>query len=142
MACYDEILGPDTGRTKQVLLEKHQKLNQLSYISAVIKETLRLHTPAATLRKAIPGFQLVHNGTTWPILKDAVVQTMPHALRSRATAGGIPPGAIFSPGGPSLTPYQECIPPVWTRDHAMHRRRARHDGNEAGAHTNAARSGL
>ncbi|RYP10382.1 hypothetical protein DL764_000716 [Monosporascus ibericus] len=76
---HDEVFGEDTKRAKDILLQDHYKLSELRYTSAVIRETLRLHTPAGTIRQASPGFQLVQDGTQWPT-HDAVIQTVPAAI--------------------------------------------------------------
>ncbi|RYP63653.1 hypothetical protein DL769_006908 [Monosporascus sp. CRB-8-3] len=76
---HDEVFGEDPKRAKDVLLQDHHKLSELRYTSAVIRETLRLHTPAGTIRQASPGFQLVQDGTQWPA-HDAVIQTVPAAI--------------------------------------------------------------
>ncbi|KAI1500515.1 sterigmatocystin biosynthesis P450 monooxygenase StcS [Biscogniauxia marginata] len=76
---HDEILGKDPKLAMDVLLHNHHKSNELRYTSAAIKETLRLHTPAGTLRQASPGFHLVLNGVEYPTY-DAVIQTVPSAI--------------------------------------------------------------
>lgn len=57
----------------------HYKVNELPYTTAVIKETLRLRTPAGTLRKCTQDFALVEDGVQYPA-QDCVVQTTPAAL--------------------------------------------------------------
>ncbi|KAK3377436.1 cytochrome P450 [Podospora didyma] len=55
----DEIFGPDpdTDSVRSKLLSKdgEDMVRRMSYISAVIKETLRLHPPAASARYSAPG---------------------------------------------------------------------------------------
>ncbi|KAI1179244.1 cytochrome P450 [Nemania sp. FL0916] len=54
----DEILGPETDpRSVCTALAENgeQLIPRMSYINAVIKETLRLHPPAATARMSPPG---------------------------------------------------------------------------------------
>lgn len=54
----DAVLGPETDPRAicGILAERgEQVLSRLPYVNAVIKETLRLHPPAATVRKTQPG---------------------------------------------------------------------------------------
>ncbi|KAH7302957.1 sterigmatocystin biosynthesis P450 monooxygenase StcS [Stachybotrys elegans] len=75
---HDNILGIDTALAKDTLIRSPQVLNELKYTSAVIKETLRLHTPAGSLRLGNPGFVLVKDGRQYPVY-DSVIQTLPAA---------------------------------------------------------------
>ncbi|KAK8017682.1 cytochrome P450 4V3 [Apiospora rasikravindrae] len=77
---HDEILGADPTLAKEILLQNHHKLNELRYTAAVIKETLRLHTPAGTLRQTGPDFRLVSkDGVVYPT-HHTVTQTIPAAM--------------------------------------------------------------
>lgn len=55
----DSLLGPDTTTDPSVvrarLLEKEDLLQKIHYVSAVIKEALRLHPPGGTARVIPPG---------------------------------------------------------------------------------------
>ncbi|GAW21420.1 hypothetical protein ANO14919_109390 [Xylariales sp. No.14919] len=54
----DEVLGPETDPQAicSILVERGQHLlPRMTYINAVIKETLRLHPPASTARMTAPG---------------------------------------------------------------------------------------
>ncbi|KAJ2983342.1 hypothetical protein NUW58_g6267 [Xylaria curta] len=54
----DEVLGPDTDPRVicSILAERgHDLLPRMTYVNAVIKETLRLHPPAGTARMTTPG---------------------------------------------------------------------------------------
>ncbi|KAM0816364.1 putative NAD(P)-binding domain-containing protein [Seiridium cardinale] len=76
---HDEVLGKNSEVASEVLLQSPHKLNELRYTSAVIKETLRLRTPAGTIREATPGFALIQNGVQYPT-EGFVIQTAPAAL--------------------------------------------------------------
>lgn len=61
---HDELLDPSRETTIQILREQPQRLHQLPLTTAVIKETLRLYSPASTIRVAgdeyeSPFFQLL-----------------------------------------------------------------------------------
>ncbi|KAF7534335.1 hypothetical protein G7054_g6319 [Neopestalotiopsis clavispora] len=76
---HEQVFGKDPTAAKDALLLSHYKVNGLPYTTAVIKETLRLRTPAGTLRECTQGFALVEDGVQYPA-QDCVVQTTPAAL--------------------------------------------------------------
>lgn len=49
---HDEFLSPDADETVKILRENPTKLNSLILTTAVVKETLRLYSPASTIRVA------------------------------------------------------------------------------------------
>ncbi len=61
---HDAVLGPDPSQAADALTRSPHLLYALPYTLAVIKETLRLHPLAATLRQAPPGFSLTAPGSS------------------------------------------------------------------------------
>jgi len=60
---HDELLGSDPSNASAVLRESPHLMYQLPYTTAVVKETLRLHPLAATMRVAPEEFRLVCKDT-------------------------------------------------------------------------------
>ncbi|KAL2132620.1 hypothetical protein VTI74DRAFT_3584 [Chaetomium olivicolor] len=60
---HDSVFGPDPREAEAKIAANPALLNALPYTSAVIKETLRLFSPAATVRQGQPNFHLTHPGT-------------------------------------------------------------------------------
>ncbi|AEO66593.1 uncharacterized protein THITE_2114777 [Thermothielavioides terrestris NRRL 8126] len=60
---HDAVLGPNPADAESRIAANPQLLNALPYTAAVIKETLRLYPPAATVRQGQPSFELVHPAT-------------------------------------------------------------------------------
>ncbi|KAM5448689.1 hypothetical protein MaudCBS49596_005195 [Microsporum audouinii] len=73
---HDQVLGPDPKSAKRVLQESPHKLNELNYTAAVIKETLRMHSLANTLRQGSPNFNFSLDGMQYPT-DDCFIQTVP-----------------------------------------------------------------
>ena len=60
---HDAVLGTDPSTAATVLAGDPSILHRLIYTNAVIKETLRLYPPAATLRAGTRNLELVHPET-------------------------------------------------------------------------------
>lgn len=58
IAEHDAVLGPDPNAAADRLREAPHLIGQLPYTTAVIKESLRIHTNVGTLRAAPPGASL------------------------------------------------------------------------------------
>ncbi|KAK8085849.1 hypothetical protein PG997_007120 [Apiospora hydei] len=52
---HDEVFGPDPGDAADLLKEKPSLLSSCKFTLAFIKETLRLYSPAGTMRAGLPG---------------------------------------------------------------------------------------
>ncbi|KAI0100910.1 vera protein [Nemania sp. FL0031] len=61
---HDDVLGPDPEKAAQVLTVSPQLLSSLPYTLGVIKETLRLHPLAGTIRECAPDFYLTDDSNT------------------------------------------------------------------------------
>ena len=74
---HEEVFGNDPSHAAFLLKEKPAVLNQCKYTLAVIKETLRLYSPAATMRAGRPGISVTdRHGNTYPM--DHVGATILH----------------------------------------------------------------
>jgi cytochrome P450 len=64
---HDEVFGRDVSSAAQMLKERPQLINQLTYTTAVIRETLRLLAPASGMRGGLPHVYLCDkNGNKFP----------------------------------------------------------------------------
>lgn len=74
---HDRVFGTNPSAAAQLLRESPALLNQCAYTLAVIKETLRLFPPAATMRQGRPGVSLTdRHGNLYPM--DHVGATILH----------------------------------------------------------------
>ncbi|KAI1423463.1 cytochrome P450 [Xylaria sp. FL1777] len=62
---HDKIFGTDVTTVGDDLRKQPYKLNELRYTNAVVKETLRLHSPSQSLRQASSDFNIVIDGVTY-----------------------------------------------------------------------------
>jgi len=56
---YDAVLGPDPNRTASLIAANSTVFNSLPCTAAVIKVSLHMFPPAATVRRGQPGFDLI-----------------------------------------------------------------------------------
>ncbi|KAI2874012.1 hypothetical protein CBS76997_239 [Aspergillus niger] len=78
---HDRIFGPDPSAAVQLLCEQPSLLNKCPYTMAVIKETLRLYTPASTMRQGIDGLSLTdRHGNRYPLADDLSVSVLHQAV--------------------------------------------------------------
>jgi hypothetical protein len=74
---HDRVFGTDIDQAAQLLVQRPSILSECSYTMAVIKETLRLYPPAATMRAGRSGVSLNdRNGNRYPM--DYVGATILH----------------------------------------------------------------
>ncbi|KAK3385131.1 cytochrome P450 [Podospora didyma] len=108
---HDELLDPSREATIKTLQDNPTKLHELPLTTAVVKEVLRLYSPASSIRTASDNHTITYKGRTYPTKGHAnpqlwVVHTCfgrdpnlfedPNSFipdRFLARAGTIPPGA-------------------------------------------------
>ncbi len=67
IAEHDQVFGTDISQVHEMISQDPQRLNQLPYTSAVIKEVLRLFPPAASMRQGRPGADIIdEEGRRYP----------------------------------------------------------------------------
>ncbi|KAH6651577.1 AflN/verA/monooxygenase [Truncatella angustata] len=67
MAEHNEIFGHDADKAHEAIYQDPQRLNQLPYTVAVIKEVLRIFPPAAPMRRGRAGAEIVdEEGRRYP----------------------------------------------------------------------------
>ena len=64
---HDEVFSPDHETTKQMLLANPEKLQEIPYTNAIIRETLRLFPVGIPLRSAEEGSTIPYKGTEYPL---------------------------------------------------------------------------
>lgn len=67
IAEHNQVFGSDTTHVREMISHDPQRLNQLPFTSAVIKEVLRLFPPSASMRQGRPGADVVdEDGRRYP----------------------------------------------------------------------------
>lgn len=67
IAEHDQVFGTDIHQAREIISQDPQRLNQIPFTSAVIKEVLRLFPPAASMRQGRPGAEIVDDdGRRYP----------------------------------------------------------------------------
>ncbi|KAL1961372.1 hypothetical protein VTO42DRAFT_100 [Malbranchea cinnamomea] len=69
---HDEVFSPDLNLTREILRKRPEKLNDLAYTTAIIKETLRLFPIGSLVRESPNGIPILYQGKELPT-KDHLV---------------------------------------------------------------------
>jgi hypothetical protein len=95
---HSQVFHEDLTETLNILRDAPQKLDQLEYTTAVIKETLRLFPPGGVLREADEGYSLLslklrtgydadfesatldYNGQKYPIDNHIAIMPVAHTV--------------------------------------------------------------
>lgn len=113
---HDQVLGIDTNRTASLLRETPELLNSLAYTHGVVKETLRLHPLALTVRQGEKGFFLSAPGSDirYPTEGVAIHDISPVIQRDKSVwprADEFVPDRWLVPQGHPLYPIKDAWRP-------------------------------
>ncbi|KAK2880697.1 hypothetical protein FQN49_000466 [Arthroderma sp. PD_2] len=111
---HDQVLGPDPKSANKVLQQNPHKINELPYTTAVIKESLRIHTSANTFREGSSNFTFSLDGVQYPTY-DCLIQTMPTMTHIHPDLWPRPmefiPDRFLVPDGHALYPVKNAWRP-------------------------------
>ncbi|PGH36697.1 hypothetical protein GX50_00357 [[Emmonsia] crescens] len=111
---HDEGLGPDPKLANEVLQQNPHKLNELRYTTAVIKETLRIHSLANSFREGSATFNFSLDGIQYPTY-GCMVQTTPSMTHIHPELWPRPtefiPDRFLVPDGHALYPVKNAWRP-------------------------------
>jgi len=93
---HNNVFGEDIDTTTDVLLKSPEKLQELPYTGAVIKEALRMFPVGFGVRQADPGATLTFDGRDLPIDGDQAIALNGHDLHYNARY--FPNPTRFDPG--------------------------------------------
>ncbi|KAF7523612.1 hypothetical protein G7054_g11706 [Neopestalotiopsis clavispora] len=79
---HDQVFGSNPELAAEILSQEPYKLNFLTYTTAVVKESLRLHPLASTHRQGSKEFNFALQGTIYPTT-DALIHTNPSVVHLR-----------------------------------------------------------
>lgn len=106
---HASIFGPDESTVATMLRKNYALINQTPYTLAVIKETMRLYSPAGAFREGGPGVTLVNEqGTQFPT-DGCLVSLVHHAIHLNPRVW--PRAQDFIPERWLVEPGHELYPP-------------------------------